>query len=157
MDGGGAAEHLIVVTMSCFTDLVACFADLRHFARAVKLRIRATNNVAKITNVMKLVASSKLKSVEDALSKGRVFGQSLLNAVAIKEEVSLSRCRRRVTMEDSCRRSVESSASLRGMLGAAVRAVTQRTGRAQSAAPAAASCCSSLAGSSPAHALHAVQ
>lgn len=41
---------------------------------AVKLRIRATNNVAKITNVMKLVASSKLKAVEDALAKGRVFG-----------------------------------------------------------------------------------
>lgn len=54
---------------------------------ALKLRIRATNNVAKITNVMKLVASSKLKSVEDALNKGRVFGQSLLNAVAIKEEL----------------------------------------------------------------------
>ena len=43
---------------------------------AVKLRIRATNNVAKITNVMKLVASSKLKAVEDALAKGRVFGVS---------------------------------------------------------------------------------
>jgi len=52
---------------------------------AVKLRIRATNNVAKITNVMKLVASSKLRSVEEALSRGRVFGESLFNAVALKE------------------------------------------------------------------------
>ena len=43
-------------------------------ARAVKLRIRATNNVAKITNVMKMVASSKLKSVEDMLAKGKAFG-----------------------------------------------------------------------------------
>lgn len=34
---------------------------------------------------MKLVASSKLKSVEDALHKGRAFGQSLLDAVALKE------------------------------------------------------------------------
>ena len=41
---------------------------------AVKLRIRATNNVAKITNVMKMVASSKLKSVEDMLAKGKAFG-----------------------------------------------------------------------------------
>jgi len=54
---------------------------------ALKMRIRATNNVAKITNVMKLVASSKLKSVEEALNRGRAFGLSLLNAVALKEEV----------------------------------------------------------------------
>jgi F0F1-type ATP synthase gamma subunit len=30
--------------------------------------------VAKITNVMRLVASSKLKGVEEALNRGRVFG-----------------------------------------------------------------------------------
>ena len=30
--------------------------------------------MAKITNVMKMVASSKLKSVEDMLSKGKAFG-----------------------------------------------------------------------------------
>jgi ATP synthase F1 gamma subunit len=53
---------------------------------ALKLRIRATNNVAKITNVMKLVASSKLKSVEEALARGRVFGESILNAVALPDE-----------------------------------------------------------------------
>jgi F0F1-type ATP synthase gamma subunit len=46
-------------------------------AYAVKLRIRATNNVAKITNVMKLVASSKLRSVEEALARGRAFGVSI--------------------------------------------------------------------------------
>jgi F0F1-type ATP synthase gamma subunit len=40
------------------------------------MRIRATNNVAKITSVMKLVASSKLKAVEDALNQGRAFGVS---------------------------------------------------------------------------------
>lgn len=38
------------------------------------MRIRATKNVAKITNVMKLVASSKLRSVEEALYRGRAFG-----------------------------------------------------------------------------------
>lgn len=54
---------------------------------ALKLRIRATNNVAKITNVMKLVASSKLRSVEEALARGRAFGLSLLNAVALKDEI----------------------------------------------------------------------
>ena len=41
---------------------------------AVKMRIRATNNVAKLTAVMKLVASSKLRAVEDALARGRPFG-----------------------------------------------------------------------------------
>jgi hypothetical protein len=55
-------------------------------ACAVKLRIRATNNVAKITNVMKLVASSKLRAVEDALQRGKAFGEGILQAVAIKED-----------------------------------------------------------------------
>jgi hypothetical protein len=40
------------------------------------MRIRATNNVAKLTNVMKLVASSKLRAVEEALNRGRAFGVS---------------------------------------------------------------------------------
>ena len=44
---------------------------------AVKTRIRATNNVAKLTNVMKLVASSKLRAVEEALNRGRAFGVSI--------------------------------------------------------------------------------
>jgi hypothetical protein len=44
---------------------------------AVKMRIRATKNVSKITNVMKLVASSKLRSVEEALNRGRGFGVRL--------------------------------------------------------------------------------
>jgi F-type H+-transporting ATPase subunit gamma len=35
---------------------------------------------------MKLVASSKLKSVEEALNKGKAFGESLLSAVALKED-----------------------------------------------------------------------
>ncbi len=34
---------------------------------------------------MKLVSSSKLKSVEDALFRGRTFGDSMLNAVALPE------------------------------------------------------------------------
>lgn len=38
------------------------------------MRIRATNNVAKLTAVMKLVASSKLRAVEDTLARGRPFG-----------------------------------------------------------------------------------
>lgn len=53
---------------------------------ALKMRIRATKNVAKITNVMKLVASSKLRSVEEALYRGRAFGQSILNALAEEEK-----------------------------------------------------------------------
>jgi hypothetical protein len=40
------------------------------------MRIRATRNVAKITNVMKLVASSKLRGVEEQLYRGRAFGVS---------------------------------------------------------------------------------
>jgi len=52
---------------------------------ALKLRIRATNNVAKLTNVMKLVASSKLKAVEDSLARGKAFGESILNAIASKD------------------------------------------------------------------------
>jgi len=49
------------------------------------MRIRATKNVAKITNVMKLVASSKLRSVEEQLQRGRAFGESILNAIAVVE------------------------------------------------------------------------
>jgi len=55
---------------------------------ALKLRIRATKNVAKITNVMKLVSSSKLKQVEENLFKGRAFGESILNAVALPPPVA---------------------------------------------------------------------
>lgn len=50
---------------------------------AIKMRIRATKNVSKITNVMKLVASSKLRGVEEQLNKGRVFGESIFNAIAL--------------------------------------------------------------------------
>lgn len=41
---------------------------------AVKNRIKATANVAKLTGVMKLVASSKLRGVEEVLEQGRLFG-----------------------------------------------------------------------------------
>ncbi len=40
------------------------------------MRVRATKNVSKITGVMKLVASSKLRSVEERLYRGRAFGVS---------------------------------------------------------------------------------
>jgi F-type H+-transporting ATPase subunit gamma len=53
---------------------------------ALKKRIKATANVAKLTGVMKLVASSKLKFVEDALAIGRPFGDSLKAAVTVPEE-----------------------------------------------------------------------
>lgn len=38
------------------------------------------------TNVMKLVASSKLRSVEEQLQRGRAFGESILNAIAVSAE-----------------------------------------------------------------------
>lgn len=41
---------------------------------SVRTRMKATGNVAKLTGVMKLVASSKLKGVEDALENGKAFG-----------------------------------------------------------------------------------
>lgn len=37
---------------------------------------------------MKLVASSKLKAIEEALGRGRAFGESILNAIALKEDNS---------------------------------------------------------------------
>lgn len=45
-------------------------------------RIKATKNVAKLTNVMKLVASAKLKAVEQALAEAKPFGASLMESVA---------------------------------------------------------------------------
>lgn len=53
---------------------------------AVRKRIRATKNVAKLTSVMKLVASSKLRSVEQALARAKPFGLSLLESVGMHEE-----------------------------------------------------------------------
>lgn len=53
---------------------------------AVKKKIRATENVAKLTNVMKLVASSKLKSAEQNLERAKPFGQSLMNSVALTQD-----------------------------------------------------------------------
>ena len=41
---------------------------------AVKKRIKATANVAKLTGVMKMVASAKLKFVEERLQAGKPFG-----------------------------------------------------------------------------------
>ena len=49
---------------------------------AVSKRIKATKNVAKLTNVMKLVASAKLKAVEQALAEAKPFGASLMESVA---------------------------------------------------------------------------
>ena len=48
------------------------------------MRIRATKNVAKITNVMKLVSSSKLKGVEEQLFRGRAFGEVVLSSLALE-------------------------------------------------------------------------
>ena len=45
---------------------------------ALKLRIRATGNVSKLTSVMKMVASSKLRGVEVAVARSRPFGVSVL-------------------------------------------------------------------------------
>ncbi len=47
-----------------------------HFA--VRVRIKATTNVAKLTGVMKMVASAKARAAEEALVKGRPFGVSRL-------------------------------------------------------------------------------
>jgi hypothetical protein len=43
-------------------------------ASTVKKRIKATANVAKLTGVMKMVASAKLKFVEERLTAGKPFG-----------------------------------------------------------------------------------
>lgn len=40
----------------------------------MKKRIKATANVAKLTGVMKMVASAKLKFVEERLTAGKPFG-----------------------------------------------------------------------------------
>lgn len=55
-------------------------ADLRK-------RIEATSNVAQLTGVMKLVAASKLKGVEERLERGRPFGAGLMNSVSFKMAV----------------------------------------------------------------------
>jgi ATP synthase F1 gamma subunit len=52
---------------------------------AVKNRIKATANVAKLTGVMKLVASSRLRATEERLAKAKPFGESLLQSVTTKE------------------------------------------------------------------------
>jgi len=56
---------------------------------ALKKRIKATSNVAKLTGVMKMVASAKLRFVEDRLNSGRAFGRSLMSNVVIPESEAL--------------------------------------------------------------------
>jgi F-type H+-transporting ATPase subunit gamma len=51
----------------------------------LKGRIRATKNVAKLTGVMKLVASSKLRAAEIRLAAAKPFGASLMNSVALTD------------------------------------------------------------------------
>jgi len=53
----------------------------------VRKRIAATSNVAQLTGVMKLVAASKLKGVEDRLEDGRPFGTGLMNSVSFRVSV----------------------------------------------------------------------
>lgn len=53
----------------------------------LRKRITATNNVAQLTGVMKLVAASKLKGVEQRLEEGRPFGNGLMNSVSFKIEL----------------------------------------------------------------------
>lgn len=57
---------------TAFTCCVRCARV--HTAPAVKKRIKATGNVAKLTGVMKMVASAKLKFVEERLARGKPFG-----------------------------------------------------------------------------------
>lgn len=52
----------------------------------LSIRIKATGNVAKLTGVMKMVASAKLKGAEAMLQKGKAFGQNLLASVAVPQE-----------------------------------------------------------------------
>jgi ATP synthase F1 gamma subunit len=52
----------------------------------LKGRIKATSNVAKLTGVMKMVASSKLRAAEDRLMQGRAFGKSLMDSLAMTDE-----------------------------------------------------------------------
>lgn len=55
---------------------------------ALKLRIKATSNVAKLTGVMKLVASSKLRAVESRLTESKPFGVSLLKSICPPQDQS---------------------------------------------------------------------
>jgi len=58
---------------------------------ALKKRIKATANVAKLTGVMKMVASAKLKLVEERLAAGKPFGTSLKSSVVVPESVALGK------------------------------------------------------------------
>lgn len=50
----------------------------------LRKRITATGNVAQLTGVMKLVAASKLKGVEQRLEEGRPYGTGLMNSASFK-------------------------------------------------------------------------
>ena len=52
----------------------------------MKGRIKATGNVAKLTGVMKMVASSKLRAAEETLMRGRAFGKALMDSLAVTNE-----------------------------------------------------------------------
>lgn len=52
----------------------------------LRVRIKATANVAKLTGVMKMVASAKARAAEEALVKGRPFGESLMSSVSFSDE-----------------------------------------------------------------------
>jgi len=53
---------------------------------ALKKRIKATANVAKLTGVMKMVASAKLKFVEERLHAGKPFGATLAATTSVTEQ-----------------------------------------------------------------------
>jgi len=57
---------------------------------ALKKRIKATANVAKLTGVMKMVASAKLKFVEERLTAGKPFGESLAKTTSVTEAEAFS-------------------------------------------------------------------
>lgn len=78
------------------------------------MRIRATNNVAKLTSVMRLVAQSKLKAVEETLNRGRAFGESILNAIALPDHIS-----------DAVKKKAADEEKVRGRAGWGVVGVAQ--------------------------------
>jgi F0F1-type ATP synthase gamma subunit len=83
----------------------------------VRGRIRATKNVAKLTGVMKLVASSKLKGAEKNLQDARPFG--------VRACAASSRARR----ERGGRARLAHAAARAQRRGAAVRTRALRIGR----------------------------
>jgi F-type H+-transporting ATPase subunit gamma len=94
----------------------------------LKGRIKATGNVAKLTGVMKMVASAKLKGAETMLEAGRPFGKALLDSVALDNETFKAQAAAKLEAGQKMKQLIVAVTTDRGLCGSVNSSLSRMLG-----------------------------